>query len=290
MASIQSHKALILKSELDIFSTKETQTSVESGSYVELRPISILDLDSPIEFLLSESDDYVDISHTKIKLRVKILNEDGTALAADSPVAPVNNFVSSLFEHVSIELNGKTITPPSNCYHYRSYIETLLNYSEDAKCTHLSSCLFVQDEAGKMDSVEGSGFVDRKARLSKGAFELSGYIHSELMNQDKYLLNNVGIRFKFYRSKANFALMTTAADKNNYRIDITDAILLCRKTKINTSIANAHERTLQRNNARYPINRIDLKAISIGQGIQSKCLDNIIIGEYSQKKIFFSSS
>lgn len=285
MAHINSHKLFALKSELDLFTTKQSQNCVETGYFHECRPVSILDSDSPIEFYLSESDDYIDPAHTKINLRIKILNEDGTPLARDSKVVPVNNFLCSLFEHLSIELNGKCITPPSNSYHYRSYIETLLNYSVEAKNTHLTSSLFYHDESGKMNDVAGSGFVARKNYIKDGAFELSSHIHTELTSQEKYLINNVSIRFKFYRSKSSFALMTTPDDNKNYRIDITDAVLLVRKVKINPSVVFAHEKTLLKSNIKMPINRIDLKTISIAAGIQTKSCDNVFIGEFLR---FFS--
>src|SRR5690349_18835438 len=93
-------------------------------------------------------------------------------------------------------------------------------------------------------------------------------------------MNNVSMRFRFYRSKAGFALLTSAEDVTKYRIDICDAILLCRKTKVSSTVAKSLEKTLLLSNIKIPINRIDVKTISIGQGIQSKSLDNVIIGKH----------
>lgn len=120
MAFINSHTSMVLKSELDMFNSKPTQMAVESGFYQEYRPISVLDSDGPLEFFISGSEDYIDLSHTQLLLRVKIVKEaDGSVVGADENVAPINNFLHSLFEHLAIELNGKTITTPSNSYHYR---------------------------------------------------------------------------------------------------------------------------------------------------------------------------
>lgn len=279
MAFISSHKSFAVKSELDLFDTKPTQMSVESGFFQEHRPISVLDSDAPLEFVVSGTDDYIDLSHTQIQLRVKIVKEDGSALTDEDNVAPVNNFLHSIFDHVGIELNNKTITTPSNSYHYRSYIETLLNYTEEAKKTHLSSSLFVKDEAGKMDDVKSSGFTERKSYMRNGVIELSGYIHSELMSQDKYLINGVSMRLKFYRSKPEFALMTSEDDGKSYKIDILEAILLVRKATINPSVLIAHARALSRANVKMPINRVDIKVISIPTDMQTKLLDNVYIGE-----------
>lgn len=283
MAFINSHKSLAVKSELDLFDTKPIQMSVESGFYQEYRPISVLDSDGPLEFVISSSDDYIDLSHTQLKLRVKILKEDGSVVGEKA--APVNNFLHTIFEHLAIELNNKTITTPSNCYHYRSYIESLLNYSEEAKKTHLTSCLFVKDEAGKMDDVKSGGFVERRKYMHNGVIELSGYIHSELMSQNKYLVNGVGMRLKFYRSKAGFALLTTEDDTSSYKIEILEAILVVRKATINPSVLIAHAKALSRSNIRMPINRVDVKVISIPTDMQTKMLDNIYIGKHTSQAL-----
>lgn len=287
MAFISNHQSVAVKTELDLFTVKPTQTSIESGYYHECRPVSILDGNSgPIEFIVPPSDDYIDLSRTQIELKVKITTEDGAALANTHTVVPVNCFLSSLFDHVSIELNGKTITPPSNHYNYRSYIETLLNYSKEAKSTHLSSSLFVQDESGtKMDDVTGTGFVKRKSFIKNGVLQLSSFIHNELSGQDKFLISGVGMGVKFYPSKNGFALMKKSDDLVNYKITFMEAVLLIRKARINPSILIAHERALTKSNVKIPINRVDVKTITIPSAIQSKNLDNIFIGQMP-KRVF----
>lgn len=283
---MSNHQSIAVKTELDLFNVKPTQTSIESGYYHECRPVSVLDGNSgPIEFVISPSDDYIDLSRMQIEVKVKITTEDGAALGAAHTVAPVNCFLSSLFEHVTVEINGKTITPPSNLYPYRSYLEKLINYSKDAKSTHLTSALFVQDEAGNMDSVEGSGFVKRKAFMKNGVIQMSDFIHTELCGQNKFLINGVGMRIKFYPSKNSFSLMKTSADQVNYKITFLEAVLVVRKARINPSVMIAHERALTKSNVKMPINRVDVKAITIPSHIQSKSLDNVYIGSMP-KRVF----
>lgn len=285
MAFVANHQSVAVKTELDLFTVKPIQTSIEGGYYHEARPVSVLDNTSgPIEFVIAPSDDYIDLSRTQIELKVKITTAAGVDLVDTNTVAPVNNFLGSLFEHVAIELNGKPITPPSNHYGYRSYIEKVLNYSAEAKSTHLASSLFVQDEAGeKMDSVTGKGFKKRKSYIKGGVVEISDFIHSELTCQDKLLPGGVGIRFKFYRSKNEFALMKTATDLTDYKVTIQDAVLLVRKARINPSVVIAHERALIKSNAKFPINRVDLKTVTIPANLQSKSINNIFIGQLPKR-------
>lgn len=284
MAFVANHDSIAVKSELDLFTVKPVQTAIESGYYHEARPVSILDNGTgPIEFVITPSEEYIDLSRTQIELKVKITTSENAALGVAHTVVPVNCFLGSLFDHVSIELNGKTVTPPSNKYCYRSYIEKLLNYSTEAKNTHLASSLFVQDQAGQMNNVAGTGFVKRKSFIKNGVVELSDFIHSELCGQDKLLPSGVGIRFKFYRNKNEFSLMKTEADAANYKISIEDAVLLIRKVKINPSISIAHEKALGKANARFPINRVDVKTITLPANIQSRNIDNIVIGQMPKR-------
>jgi hypothetical protein len=57
MAFIQEGSCECASTELDLFSVPPTQTSVESGKYVEYRPVSTLQNGSPIEFDIASSGD-----------------------------------------------------------------------------------------------------------------------------------------------------------------------------------------------------------------------------------------
>lgn len=136
MAFINQHQKITTKSELDLFATPPTQTSVESGKLVFFRPISTIANDAPIEFYIPGSgDEYIDLSRTMLYLKVRITpkNEIKDKTEKTYSVAPMNNWLHSLFSQVDISLNQKCVTPPSNSYMYRSYIEHLLNFGTDAK-------------------------------------------------------------------------------------------------------------------------------------------------------------
>ena len=59
----------------------------------------------------------------------------------------------ALFSQVEVYLNNKLVTPSSTLYPYRACMETVLNFSKDAKASHLTSALFYKDQAGKMVAV-----------------------------------------------------------------------------------------------------------------------------------------
>src|SRR5436190_17114164 len=69
------------KSELDLFSLPPTQTSIELGQWVHYKPLASISDEAPIEFVVPGiGDEYIDLSHTLINLKVKIVNSDGSAL------------------------------------------------------------------------------------------------------------------------------------------------------------------------------------------------------------------
>lgn len=290
------------KTEFDLFTSKPLQTAVEAGSFIQFRPISILDADT-IEFYVPSSDHYIDFSQTQLYLKLKVIDAaTGADLTEDEAqcLCPVNNFIDSLFTHIAIELNNRSVTSPSNIYNYRSYFEKLLNYGQDSKNCHLQTSLYTPENEDDMEKLDGHGFKTRRSFMHKGCVELSGFLHTELSSQDKALINNTSVRFKLHRNKPEFSiktrlippavqnestqaaamrtLITTAANKQ-YKIVFTEAILTMRKMKVNPSIATAHQLVLSNNQTvKMPINRVDMKSFTVAKGSLNASFTNIHLG------------
>ena len=134
------------KSEIDLFSVPPTQQSLERGRWIDYAPLSSVENpDSAITYLIAGTDEYIDLSKTILTVTGKILMGDGkTDLSGgnQTSVAPVNNFLHSLFKQVDVYLNGKQVTPAMGTYAYRAYIETLLNYDASAKKSQFTSALY----------------------------------------------------------------------------------------------------------------------------------------------------
>ena len=143
------------KSEIDLFSVPPTQQSLERGRWIDYAPLSSVENpDSAITYLIAGTDEYIDLSKTILTVTGKIMMSDGTTALTggnQTSVAPVNNFLHSLFKQVDVYLNGKQVTPAMSTYAYRAYIETLLNYDVSAKKSQFTSALYYKDTATKMD-------------------------------------------------------------------------------------------------------------------------------------------
>ena len=214
MALETMHKdsCMCSKSELDLFSVPPTQVVMGKGFWEDVDPITSISSSDTIEFLCAaNSGVYTDLASSYVYVKAKITTTAGGNVGADIQVGPSNLWMHALFSQVEVFLNKQLVTPSSTAYPYRAYIETILNFSKDAKDSHLTSALFYKDKAGKMDVVNplaqdaNTGLKQRHAytRESKSV-AMEGRLHSDLFAQDRYILGAVPIKIKLVRSRNSF--------------------------------------------------------------------------------------
>ena len=316
------------KSEVDLFSVPPTQQSLERGRWIDYAPLSSVENpDSAITFLIAGTDEYIDLSKTILTVTGKITLKDGNSPltgGGQANVAPVNNFLHSLFKQVDVYLNGKQVTPAMGTYAYRSYIETLLNYDVSAKKSQFSSALYYKDTATKMDEtgslpsskiityvesdtqqgqtkatpktfslpVPGTGnqgFAKRHKFIENGIqFVLSGPIFSDIFMNDRLLLNMMDLKVVLNRSSDSFSLMDKNADDAllEPRVHLTDVVLKIRKVKVDQAVSDGVERMLKQTPALYPIRRVECKILTIPENLPNIRQDNIFSGIIPKSFVF----
>ena len=299
------------KSEVDLFRVPPTQQSLERGRWIDYAPLSsVTNANSAITFLIAGTDEYIDLSKTILTVTGKITKKDGESKLDgndQSNVAPVNNFLHSLFRQVDVYLNGKQVTPAMGTYAYRSYIETLLNYDVSAKQSQFSSALYCKDTPGHMDKVgalassktlnykntsdapaseklyvpeSGNvGFAQRHQFIKNGnRFVLSGPIFSDIFMTDRLLLNMMDLKVVLNRSSDAFSLMDLNDPAIEPKVQLTDVVLKVRKVKVDQSVSDGVERMLKQTPALYPIRRVECKILTIPANQPNTRQDNIFSG------------
>ena len=157
MALVHNKSIECLKTELDLFHPPPTQTSMEKGAWHEIPPSATLTGDGPLEFHVSGSgDEYVDLMHTQLYIRGRIVKDIGGAVEEDESdknnlVAPVNLLLQSMFSQVETTLNGKIVGHMNTLHPYRAMLETLLNFGKEPCDSHLQTSMFFKDTASFMD-------------------------------------------------------------------------------------------------------------------------------------------
>ena len=241
MAFVHRQSCEALKNELDLFAMPPTQTSIEDGRWVEHQPLTSLDWGGPIECVIPGTGDAnLDLANTYLLIRAKVVRGVGTDLAADTPVAPVNNWLHYLFSQVDVYLNDTLVTPSSNTYPFRAYVDTVLSYGDEAKNTQLTSHLWYKDSAGHMDAtnVDGgnTGLVERRMYIAESRIvEMMGRLHADLFLHDRFLLNGVSIKIRLVRGKYAFSLMA-GGQNPDYKVHIVDAVLFARKAVLSPTV------------------------------------------------------
>lgn len=288
MAFINRATALNVKSELDIFTTLPIQTTVESGALHSYRPLTSISNTGPIEFVVSGSnDEYLDLGRVHIHVKARITAAPVVAPLVVGVLGPVNNWLHSMFSQVDVFLNQKCITPSNSGYAYRAYIENLLNYSSESKKTHISTGIWADDTAGHMDAINAAnvGFTTRRTcTVGNAIVDLYGPLHCDLFNVDKYLINGVEMTIKLQKSRQTFHVMGAANAAGTF--EILDAVLYVRKVKIAPPTLIAHHKALSTATAKYPINRVDIRTITIPATTQSRTLDNVFIGLLPKRFVY----
>ena len=319
MAYVHPYSKRCEKSEVDLFSIPPTQLSLEKGRWIEYRPLSsVQNNDSAITFVVAGTDEYLDLSKTILVVEGKVVPGTGGELSTgQASIAPVNNFLHSLFRQVDVYFNGKQVTPAMGTYAYRSYLETLLNYDVSAKQSQLSSAMYYKDTAGEMDeagSLPGStqinvksydlaqdgtfdsnasdvkisipvpgtgnqGFAKRHKFIENSKkFTLSGPIFTDVFMSDRLLINMLDLKIVLNRSYNEFCLMDKNSTSKNPKVELTDVVLKIRKVKVDQTIRDSTEVLLKQTPAIYPVRRVVCKALSIAPGLPNVRLDNIFSG------------
>lgn len=283
MALLHPQSCQSVHTGLDLFCVPPTQTAIEEGQFVEFHPLSSLSPSAPIEFAISGATaEYLDLNNTYLHVRAKITKPTGTDLDADTDVAPVNYWLHSLFSQVDISLNDTLVTNSENTYPYRAYIEATLNYGTEAKKSHLTSAFYYKDTSGQFESTQGDDNEGLKTRRELTArshqVDMMGRLHTDIMHQERYMINGVDIKIRLIPSKSVFNLMAHNA-AGDFRSVITHASLFVRKIKLNPAVSLAHAKALEKGTAKYPVKRVVVKTFSIPTGNLSAVQDNLFLSQ-----------
>ena len=188
----------------------------------------------------------------------------------------------SLFKQIECSINDVQINDLSTpTYHYKSFLETHLTYSNDMKKTTLKACeLYLKDEIGKENAAAktawGSSFGERqKLFLEKKKIRFSMILHIDFFQCQRYLIPGCEIKLKFIRSDDTFSLFGAASIA---KIKMNKLLLRVRRITVDPSASATIENGLNSSPAIYPICSSKIKAHLLNSGTQSTIIPQVIRG------------
>ncbi len=276
------NNACCSKNEIEFFQPRQIQTVMQQGKFVDVHPTSTVSAsDAPIEFLVNGSaDDYIDLNQTMLVVRCSVTKDDGSSLGATKTIAPVNNFMHSLFSDVSIVLGDKQVEGGNFMYPYRAYLHNLLTYGSSTKKGLLRAAGWVKDVASAtMHEKDDDAWKARAGWIvAKGEIEFAGSLCLDTLVQSKYLLNNMSIKIKLNRAKPDFYFMKDVPAET-VKLTITSAILYIRRVQMTPSVILQDEEMLLHRNALYPIQHTELTTYTINTGSLSHNKESLFRGK-----------
>ena len=293
-AIIDSQSVVGTKTELNLFDMPPTQVAVENCRWKEINLRNACTDTGPYEFHIGPDPQYLHLSKNYLLIQMKITREDGTNLnhvaaqnnPADPVIGPINLIGKTFVRQVKLMLNGNEVFDSGDKYAYRTYLETELNYGEDAKASHLKAAVYAKDKPpNTFDRVNNLGLTNRAQLFQDSVWvETMAPIHCDLFTQNKYLLNNVDLRLILYRNPDNFCLHSPNAAQN-YKIHIGSMKWYVKGVDISKTVSLALEHALGRYTAKYPIKRVEIKTIHVEQNARETPTNAIFNGQIPRRLV-----
>ena len=143
------------------------------------------------------------------------------------------------------------------------------------KCFYIVTVSIMLDSVDIANAAVNEGLATRStfARQSP-EFDMMHRLHADLFFQNRFMLNEVGVKIKLIRSKDTFCLMGAAA-----RVSILHASMFVRKVKLMPSVFLAHAKTLENGTAKYPIRRVVCKTFGVPQNYLDVTHEKLFSGQ-----------
>ena len=260
----------------------------------------------PFVFEISpDPEKWTNLSSLRLHGRVKVFNTTTNAAPAETENwSVINNFYQSLFSKVIVKINGTEISDPSsNPYPYKSYIETLLNYSNDFKEKILTASHWFEDppnktarvlEKKKSDGSENAlfnpAYVERRTGIEKGAYnEFNLPIHSDIITATKYLPPNYSLEIILTRMSDNFVILKGDDNANNYKIVLDNIHLSCDRLVVSERVNSAYNNSLRSTiPATIPLTRNLIKAYPKSETATDLGVYNFYMGKVLPEAIYIA--
>ena len=272
---------------LNIFSPQLTEKGVIKDIALDFFPLATIQKDKPIDFHIPYTNPYyLDLSKSTIRLKVRIVREDGTPIDKDDKVAFVNNILHTLFNKVDLVINGKLTSPDVGVnFPYQQMMQILTSYPVDFLQASAGSQGFTKDTANFISSPtasvdgENQGHFLRSQWTQEGQYlSLEACIGHDLCYMNCYLPSSLPVNWRFWPSNDNFALLSASAMAENYKYQIAEMSIRMHAVHLTEQVISRHEARLASKMAVFHYPRSEIKTFTIPSGQVTYAINNLYSG------------
>lgn len=272
--------------QFELWSVPGTQVSVVSDIETDVRPLSTISIEQPIELTIQSGvDEYINLAETSIYIKARVnLKKKGDAALSEADwnsVVPVQNFLHSIFSSCEIKIGDKELSLAPQTYPYRAYIESLLAFSDEAKRSYLRGSMWAKEPKNRTKIIKPDTETDTHGKW----FEMIGRLHLDLTFQEKNLVGGTELKIRLLPSDPRFYFQ--AGDDLTPSLEIAQLYLEAHKAKVTDDLLDSHTKVIARTPTRYPITRSEVKQQSIAKDSLDASLDNFIRGQIPRRMFVF---
>jgi len=218
-----------------------------------------------------------DLSESRLYLRCYIVDDKDADIAIIT-LAPANNFLHALFKEVIVSLDETQITPHTNPYGYKAYIETLSSYESDFKKSQSQAAMFYREkDPRKNDDKHVAARFDRTK--TSQYFEPLGRLHVDFFGQTRFLIPGIDIQVQLTRSGDDVCLCYFGTDAKKLKVNIEEAKFVVQQhLLLPLTLMNQIKILQQGHPVCYPVRRTELKNYSIPIGTLQHINENLLNG------------
>jgi hypothetical protein len=231
------------------------------------------------------TEEMIDLSKTYIEFEIKILQSDGTPLptAASTTgtanlyesIIPANYMIGALIQQLDIFISNTLVTTATNLYPYRAYLDALLYNSKHSKETYETTSLWQDDKEKRRQLI--------KRIYSGKSIKLVGPLHSDLMQQERLLLNFCDVIIRLNLSDPSFCLQIEGGTTDRPKIQVIESTLHICKKKLFVDNESSILKTLETTTAKYFLNHTMLRHRIVDEGLTNVYFDQLFPSTLPQR-------
>ena len=195
----------------------------------------------------------------------------------DGAIIPVDNVLHSMWSRVDITMNGELVSTTSQKYMYKSYIETILNYSHSTKEYQLKLSGYFGDNGDKDEDYLmnwNKGMEQRHLHFHDGQkLEMIGFILSDIFGIQVSIVNGVEIGITLIPNMDIMHLQSFHNRKFGCMV-IDDIYLYVCKRQFTNKVVVAHASIMEETKAMYPFKCTEVRAYNGNKGNTEVTIEN----------------
>lgn len=251
-------EAIAINPRLDLFKDALVNMSNTDFTIASYDPIHAVVPDTPITFVVNGDTTFLNLSETLLRFKIKIVQQNGNDLAENmNGHVSLSNFAfASVFKSVKVKINGCEVTPRSDLYAYKAYIDQL--FSTTPNSIHKNALIGWDTNAGVAENIvngDNPAFGRRAAKcnLSRQQ-EFVGRPFVDLFKCSRNILPHVKLEVTLYPNPSTFVIHhdNHANVRNNqFKFRLSDVQLFIRKEEVSPYTSMPIEQRLLKTSAKY---------------------------------------